>query len=135
MKETRLILLARNFIIIVLSVSVASVTISALSPQDTTQGYAVLASVQPARYIVVDSNLQIKQIVSNTAQDVVPYVVMNSLDGNQIPYTSAVQSQFAQLKPSLSFSKAGTVYKRNTSNSILGAIKNILNNISTFIFG
>jgi hypothetical protein len=136
MKESRLFLLARSFIIVVASVTIVSIGIDALAPGNGSgTKYTVLASVQPARYLVVDSNLQIKQVISNTRQDVVPYVMMNSLDGNQLPYTDAVRSQFLALKPSLNFSKAGVVYARNTSNTFLGAAKNVLRDISTFIFG
>jgi len=136
MTARRILLLVRTFVIVAASVLVSSITINALSPTPhSPQGYVVLASVQPARYIVVDSNLQIKQIVSNTNQDVIPYVVLNSLDGNQIPYTTTIQNQFTHLKPSLSFAKAGTVYQRNTSNSLNGALKNALGSLRKFIFG
>ncbi len=136
MKENRWFLLLRTFVIVILSVLVSSMAISALTPTAKTgQGYVVLASVQPTRYIVVDSNLQIKQVVSNTAQDVMPYVVLNGLDGHQIPYTTSIQNQFANLKSSLSFAKAGVVYQRNTSNSLSGAAKNALSTLRRFIFG
>ena len=136
MKTSRYFLLLRTFGIVIASILISSVAISAVSPNATSsEGYVVLASVQPARYIVVDSNLQIKEVISNTAQDVIPYVVLDSLDGSQMPYTSSIQSQFASLKPSLSFAKAGVVYKRNTSGSLSGALKNTLGTIRKFIFG
>ena len=134
--SARILVTLRTVAIVVVSVAVTSVTIHALQPDGSAgQSYGVLASVQPARYIVVDSNLQIIQIISNTRQDVIPYVVMNSLDGSQIPYTNAIQSEFANVKGSLSFTKAGVVYERNSSGSVRGALKNIWRAVRVFVFG
>lgn len=136
MKREHILLVVRTVAIVIVSVAVTSMAISALSPtSQPSQGYTVLASVQPARYIVVDSNLQIKQVISNTDQDVIPYVVLSSLDGAQLPYTASIQHEFAELKPSLSFAKAGTVYERNNAGSLRGAFKSVLSSIRKFILG
>jgi|GEM_PF-1378882 len=125
----------RSLAIIVISVLAVSLTINALAPDEARNSYVVLASVQPARYIIVNDNLQITKIVSNTAQDVVPYVVLNSLDGEQLPYTKSVQTQFLALKASISFVTAGVVYTRRSSNSFLGAAQSVLTAVRKFIFG
>ena len=41
----------------------------------------VMATIQPHRIIIVDKNLTIETILSNTAQDIRPIVFLESLDG------------------------------------------------------
>lgn len=126
----------QTIVIVAIGVSIVSLSIEALAPYQGGAGsYTVLASVEPARYIVVDSNLQIKQIISNTGEDVVPYVTLNTLDGPQLPYTSSVRAQFLSLKHTVSFSRSGIVYTRRTSGSLKGAIQSVGDALRKFIFG
>jgi hypothetical protein len=126
----------RSFVIVVVSVMVVNFTIEALVP-NTNSGpsYQVIASVEPTRYIVVDRNLQIKQIVSNTAEDVVPYVLLNSLDGKPLPYTNSIRTQFLALKSSVNFSKAGAVYTKQSSGTVGDAVHKVTETVRKFIFG
>ena len=53
-------------------------------PTGSMQTVTVTAAVPPARIIVVDDNLKIKSIASNTKEDVNPKVVLNNIDGKEI---------------------------------------------------
>ena len=70
----------------------------------------IIASVFPARYIVVDDTFTIRSIFSNTDQDVRPAVFLSSLDGEEIPYAESIRKQYQTLKPNLNFSQPGKIY-------------------------
>lgn len=72
----------------------------------------VMATVRPQRIIVVDKQLAITRILSNTARETRPIVLLNSVDGKEMPYSESIVDQYASLKPSLDFSKPGIVYER-----------------------
>ena len=78
----------------------------------------VVATVRPQRIIVVDQNLSITQIISNTNQDMRPLVVLNTVDGPEIPYSESIVRQYAVLKPTLDFSHPAIVYDRSTRGFI-----------------
>ncbi len=77
-----------------------------------TQGITVTATVLPTRIIIVDKNLTIQKIISNTSEDVRPIVYLETADGEEIAYSESVRREYSFLKPSLNFSKAGIVYER-----------------------
>ena len=87
--------------------------------------YTVAAVVEPHRYIVTDNNLQIKEIISNTNQDVRPTVLLNSIDGQEVPYSDSIRQQYQFLKRFTNFSQAGVVYMRPHRNPVVQAVDNI----------
>jgi hypothetical protein len=87
-------------------------------------GHMVL-SVEPKRTIIVDRNLQITTIISNTKEDVEPVVYLETAGGIDLPYTESIEGQYKALKPVLDFGKSGTIYQRDT-NVLLALLKTIL---------
>lgn len=75
---------------------------------------SITVTVEPVRTIVVDRNLQITNVISNTKEDVRPVVVLDTRDGPDLPYTESIEKQYAALKPIINFSKPGVVYERDT---------------------
>lgn len=75
----------------------------------------VMATVLPERSIVVDSDLTIQQIYSNTLQDVRPNVYRGKIDGSTTAYSDSIREQYEQLSNSIDFSKPGKVYERPSS--------------------
>lgn len=78
------------------------------------QNLSITVTVEPVRTILVDRNLQIESIISNTKEDVRPVVLLETQDGTDLPYTESIASQYALLKPVINFSKPGIVYQRDT---------------------
>lgn len=85
----------------------------------------VVASVLPQRSIIVNDDLTIQQIYSNTAKDVRPEVYLNKLDGEQIAYTDSITRQYQTLKNSLDFIEPGLVYERPPSG-LGGTVHNVI---------
>lgn len=73
---------------------------------------AVMATVLPQRFIVVDKKLTIEQVLSNTAEDVRPQVFLERLDGPEIPYSDSIIKQYQAIRGSADFSRPGLVYQR-----------------------
>ncbi len=118
--------------ILVLSTLLASFVVVAGEEASTSGGnISVVASVSPARYIIVDHDLKIQRILSNTKDEVRPSVLLLTADGEELPYTDSIRSQYASLKPKLDFSHPGEVYKRQQPtityivNSITGFFRSL----------
>jgi len=124
-------------IITVASVLIVSSVVSALVSSNNPQSgsYVVLASVSPVRYIIIDSNFRITEVISNTSEDVIPTVLINSVNGSPAPYTDSIRTQFTKLSHTIDFSKAGIVYQRSTRNAFIQAIINIWDDIKNIVFG
>ena len=97
-------------------------------PTGSMQTVTVTAAVPPARIIVVDDNLKIKSIASNTKEDVNPKVVLNNIDGKEIYYSESIDRQYDLLKLSLNFSKPGVVYQKE--DQAAGAIGKVFKTIA-----
>lgn len=78
------------------------------------QSLSITVTVEPIRTIIVDRNLRIIEIMSNTKEDVRPIVLLELQDGIELPYTEGVQQQYKILKPVINFNKPGLVYERDT---------------------
>ena len=89
------------------------------------QNLSITVTVEPVRTIVVDRNLQITEIISNTKEDIRPIVLLDTQDGIELPYTDGIQQQYAILKPILNFSKSGLIYERD-SRVTLAVFKTII---------
>lgn len=73
----------------------------------------IVATVHPQRIVIVDENLTITKILSNTAQDIRPLVLMGGAEGKELPFTEAISAQYQALKSSLDFSQPGVIYERD----------------------
>ena len=77
----------------------------------------IVATVKPLIIIVVDKDIQIQKIYSNTTSAVRPLVVLEKVDGEEVPYTDSIRKQYGELKPTLNFDKPGVIYEKNRSLS------------------
>lgn len=84
-----------------------------LATETASNTITVVATVLPQRMIIVDENLTIQKVISNTAEEIRPVVVLGEVDGKEIPYSQSIVEQYQSLKPSLNFSKPGVVYQRD----------------------
>lgn len=80
--------------------------------QGTSQTIAVSAVVAPHVYLVVNDSGQITQIFNNSHRESEPSVLVGSLSGPVGQFSPAIISQYANLKPSLDFSKYGILYQK-----------------------
>lgn len=88
------------------------VSLVVLTVESTTKNMVVTIIVEPNRVIIVDKNLNIQKIFSNTKTDVRPIVYLESEDGLEVPYTEAIIRQYQFLKPTLNFNEPGLIYDR-----------------------
>lgn len=102
----------RAFTILATAIALVFLTSILLAPEAQAQTITVTAAVRPLRTIIVDKNLLIQKIVSNTSEDIRPMVVLAVADGEELPYSESIQKQYEFLKPSLDFSKPGIIYTR-----------------------
>lgn len=93
----------------------------------------IIATVNPQRIIIVDKNLTIQKIFSNTAGEVRPLVFLNAVDGEELAYSDAVINQYEGLKDSLDFSQPGVLYQRE-ERPALAALKGIIRRIKILFF-
>lgn len=100
-----------------------------LATETASNTITVVATVLPVRIIVVDHNLMIQKIISNTAEETRPIVVLGEVDGKEVPYSQSILEQYQQLKPSINFSKPGMVYQRD-ERPIPALIKRIWRSIT-----
>lgn len=86
-----------------------------VSAQTSASGkITVRGVIAPARYVILDDNGEIKQILSNTTESVQPTVYLNSLSQeNQKPLNSEVLSEYNQLLPKNA--GIGELYKKDPS--------------------
>lgn len=70
------------------------------------------ATIRPAKYLIVDNNREIKEILSNTKENVVPTVYINSISpGNMIPLSNNIYDQYISIAACSSINNIGAVYK------------------------
>ncbi len=95
-----------------------------IAESNSNNSFVVVASILPERSIVVDQDLTIQKIYSNTGQDIRPNVYLNGLDGPQVAYGDSIQQQYQDVKRSANFAKPGLVYQRpsGSTQSILRTI-------------
>jgi hypothetical protein len=82
--------------------------------ESKSQNLSITVTVEPMRSIIVDRDLRIVTIISNTQEDVRPLVYLDTRDGLNLPFAEGIQQQYNTLKPVINFSKPGVVYQRDT---------------------
>ena len=109
----------------VVIIIVATVVVSAVPKSGGT--VTVIAAVAPHRSIVVNDDLTIIQIYSNTTKEIRPEVYLDKLDGEQVAYSDSITDQYQALKNSINFNEPGLVYERPH-----GGLGTIFRNIANF---
>ncbi|GEM_PF-5518940 len=72
----------------------------------------IIATVSPQRIIIVDKNMIIQQIISNTALAVRPVVFLEKAGGEQLSYVESIRKQYQYLQSFVDFSRPGVVYEK-----------------------
>lgn len=110
----------------------ATAIILAVGPSTNTIN--IVASVLPERSIVVDRDLTIQKIYSNTSEDVRPSVYVSSIAGPPTVYSEAIAEQYQSLKSSLNFKQSGLIYERpgNSLSSIWRSVKSFFQRLLQF---
>lgn len=88
------------------------VSMMILVSESSTKPMVVTVTVNPTRVIIVDRDLVIRRIISNTKDDVRPVVYLESEDGRELPYTESITEQYLALKSSMNFKEPGIIYDR-----------------------
>lgn len=103
---------------------VAFVGVKALPNSSDT--VTVTASIAPQRIVIVNKDLKIIAIYSNTKENIRPSVFLDRLDGTELPYSDSVIRQYESLKPTLNFSQPGEVYKEPHPSTASRVYNNII---------
>lgn len=86
------------------------VSVLAFAPSVSAASTVITAQVAPVRHVVVDSDGVIQEVVSNTAENVLPLVHLGSMDGTQIPLSDDVRQQYVAIISQLDMHRTGYVY-------------------------
>ena len=80
---------------------------------DTTVNTITLtATIQPAKYLIVNNNRDIKEILSNTKENVAPTVYLNSINpSNMIPLSNNIYDQYLSIAACSGTNQIGAIYK------------------------
>jgi hypothetical protein len=107
-------------VVVLLCVSFFMLTIVSDSPAsalDQSSGTIVVtAVVPPARYILVNRQATITEILSNTPTNVVPMVYVNSLKGSPLVLTPAINQQYEAILATTDTARPGVLYVRQVPN-------------------
>lgn len=120
-------------IIITVFVSLLFTNVALFASEQNTTKTTLMITIQPVRILVVDKDLIIQKIYSNTTVDIRPIVTLNTSDGTELPYSDAIQKEYQFLKPSLNFSNAGFIYERD-NRPIQALLKRASRTVSKFFF-
>ena len=112
---------------LILSTIVIIVIVAAIASAIPKSGgtIIVLATVAPQRSIVVDENLTILQVYSNTTKDIRPNVYLDNIDGEEVAYSDSILHQYQAIKKSINFEKPGLVYQK-PSGGLSGIVRNVV---------
>lgn len=91
-----------------------------------TNNYSLIQT-DPQRVIIVNKNLTIIQVISNTKKDVKPMVRLENITGTELPYTLSIQEQFFWMKMYFSFSDSHIEYDQRTG--MIGLMINSITDI------
>jgi len=112
MKKTVLFFLAQFTILVILFSGVVFFT------ESKSTNMSITMTVEPIRTIIVDKNLRIVRILSNTREEVRPVVYLEGQDKLELPYTDSIMEQYTLLKKVTNFSKPGVVFERDDRVSV-----------------
>lgn len=66
--------------------------------------------IPSTRIIVVDKNLNILMVISNTKKEVEPTIRLENEKGMEISMTDYISERYSKIKPFINFSKTGVVF-------------------------
>lgn len=82
--------LLRGVLAMVVGVMVFTSPVSAVTGGET----VITAQVMPVRHIVVDRDGVIQRIISNTSEDVIPVVHLDTAEGDEIEFTAEISERY-----------------------------------------
>jgi len=89
-------------------------TCCAVAPSPATNSSVVISAViAPVRYILVNDQGIITEILSNSQENVMPTVYKNKLGSEPITLSRAIYSQYISLMTNISSNHNGVIYRRN----------------------
>lgn len=117
------------YFVIATIITVLLTNVLLLATEQGGSSVTVVGTVLPQRLIVVDENLTIRKVISNTSEEIRPTVVLGEVDGKEIPYSASIIDEYQFIKPTLDFSQPGIVYERD-DRPIPALLKRIWRRIS-----
>lgn len=81
------------------------------APQSSGGNVIITAVIAPVRYILVDDNYRVQEIISNSRTDVTPVVYKDRLNTAPISLTPAIASQYAAIMAHVNASHPGVIYR------------------------
>ncbi len=87
---------------------VATVTAETITVQ---QNITVVAVVAPAQFIILNSQNQIQQIISNSNISAQPIVLIGGTDGQEVPLTKDIYNSYTKILSTKQL-QPGLIYKR-----------------------
>ena len=78
----------------------------------------VTAVVAPVRYVLVNQNIEIIEILSNTPLNVPPKVYQSSFKSNEIPLTTPIDKSYRDIIVKINTSKTGVIYSRQANQPV-----------------
>jgi hypothetical protein len=85
-------------------------SVSALSGTQS-GSISLTAIVLPARYIIINSNSTITEVITNTKELVTPTVSLNSISGAEESFSKSIKAQYLEILTSCLFNKnTGVIY-------------------------
>ena len=101
----------KKALLLLVLVLVASVFPYTPAFAQTSDSVIITATVKPARYIVIDKHEIITQIISNTKDNVPPYVCLRICQGLVLTPTPFVSRQYQQIITRLHDHRIGILYQ------------------------
>jgi len=107
-------------VVVLLCISLFLITLAsdsrALALGQSSGTIVVTAIVPPARYLLVNRQATIIEILSNTPSNVTPMVYVNSLRGSPLILTSAIDQQYEAILATADIAHPGVIYVRQVPN-------------------
>jgi homoserine trans-succinylase len=91
---------------------------TALAQAQTSGTIVVTAVIAPVRYVLIDNKGNIKEILSNTKENITPKVYINSLSSSQATLTIQVYQRYEAIIDKVNTKRTGIIYQNKNKNSI-----------------
>jgi hypothetical protein len=83
------------------------------NPPASSGSVTISAAIAPVRYILVDNQGKITEILSNSQENVTPIVYKNKLGSEPITLNQTIRSQYITLMTNINPDHNGVIYRRN----------------------
>lgn len=81
----------------------------------------ITAVILPVRYVLLDNQGDITEIISNTTADVTPRVYETSFQSSELPLTPKLNQQYIKLLQGIQTTHFGTIYSRPPNQAFRAA--------------